>query len=442
MAKQELPTTTGDEITLQFRAGRLLQILYATEVALMIIALQRFMLGTWGQSLIVIGVAVSLISVYLAAKKGKVDLGATILLCVLTLAITFFMWRYEGTKDETLLAFPSILVFAVIIGNRYLFSLLLIFMLANIFMIGYLNDEQIYINELSPTNLDSAVLVCVILMLVGFSIWILSSDLRSVLEKLSRENLRVLRSQKQVKKLLHHDALTNLPNRILARDRFEQALLQSKRDGTLVSIMFVDLDNFKNINDSLGHTVGDNFLVELSKSLVSCLRKSDSVCRLGGDEFLIVLERLKSKQEILQIVEKIIDVIKQPILVDGNFIAVTGSIGVAIAPDDGKDFDSISRKADMAMYRAKDAGKNSFCFYDRQMNIDAQENICLVADLQKAIKEEQLHVVFQPKIDLLSCETVGAEALVRWHHPERGSIPPVEFIPLAESSGFIIELGE
>jgi len=351
------------------------------------------------------------------------------------------MWRYAGLRDEAIYAYPGILIYAVILGSRKLSVTIWLFMIVNLITIGYVNSEGIYINSTSSSSLQSGILLAIILILIGFSVWFLSSDLRKLLEKLTKENERVRKSQVQIKELLHHDALTNLPNRIMAKDRFQQALARAKRESSMVCMMFLDLDNFKNINDSLGHSSGDKYLKLLSVRLVELLRETDCVCRLGGDEFLIILESISDKIEVLTLAEKILENVKLPINIGGNSISVTCSIGIAITPDDGHSFEMISRNADMAMYQAKDAGRNNYRFYNQQMNIDAKDSITLIADLHKALPDNQLYLLYQPKLDIRSKQVVGAEALLRWKHPQKGLIPPNKFIPVAESSGLIIDIG-
>ena len=256
-------------------------------------------------------------------------------------------------------------------------------------------------------------------------------------------DLRELReTQEQLRRAATHDPLTGLPNRVLARDRFGQALALAAREQTLVALLFVDLDRFKIINDTLGHGVGDRFLQEIGRRLSSCLRASDTISRQGGDEFLVVLSGLRDRGMVSAIAQKIIEAVAQPCDIDGHELSCSCSIGIAIHPDDGADFDSLLLRADTAMYQAKASGRNVFRFFTAQMNVDAHERLTMLNHLRNAIQHGELGLHYQPQIDLATGRVVGAEALLRWESAELGSVPPTRFIPLAEESGLIIPVGE
>ncbi len=425
----------------QLRIRRIMQVFLSSQTAMFGLAIHQGITQKWYGMVLLLVVSLVITPVYILVKKNKLDLSITILLSLYLVTASGFMWTYKGLWDESLLAYPGILIFAFIVGNRKLAITLLAVMILNILVLGLVSSAGLYTPQLPEQGISSAISIIILLLVISFSAWLLSADLTTVVSKLSKENQRVIKSQMEIENLLNHDSLTNLPNRVLARDRFEQAVSKSNRDSTMVCLMFIDLDNFKNINDSMGHISGDQFLIKLSKALLCAVRDTDSVCRLGGDEFLIILESIKDKIEILTIIEKIVSIIKLPITIDGSSLCVTASIGIAVTPHDGRDFDSMSRNADMAMYKAKDSGKNSYCFYDKEMNVIAKHNVTLIADLQLALEKQQFKLVYQPKINLSSNKVIGAEALLRWHHPEKGLIPPVKFIPLAESSGLITKIG-
>lgn len=249
-------------------------------------------------------------------------------------------------------------------------------------------------------------------------------------------------SEKKIQKLAHYDLLTGLPNRIMAKSRFEQSMQVSEKKDTMVCVMFLDLDEFKNINDSLGHDAGDTFLKEIASRLTSIVRRSDTICRQGGDEFLIILESLSEEKQLLILAEKVLNAIKQPYAINGIDVSSSVSIGIAIAPNDGDDFETLCRHADMAMYQAKNDGKNAFHFFNQRLEENAASKLQLLSDLRTAIEENQFELYYQPKINLADNQVMGAEALIRWNHPIKGIIFPIDFIPLAESSGLIIELGQ
>ncbi|WP_341643456.1 putative bifunctional diguanylate cyclase/phosphodiesterase [Thauera sp. SDU_THAU2] len=256
-------------------------------------------------------------------------------------------------------------------------------------------------------------------------------------------DLRELReTQAQLRRAATHDPLTGLPNRVLARDRFDQAMALAEREQTLLALLFVDLDRFKIINDTLGHGVGDRFLQEIGRRLSSCLRASDTISRQGGDEFLVVLSGLRDRGAVAAIAQKIIDAVQQPCDIDGHALSCSCSIGIAVQPDDGADFDSLLLRADTAMYQAKASGRNVFRFFTAQMNVDAHERLTMLNHLRNAIQHGELALHYQPQVDLASGRVVGAEALLRWQCAELGNVPPARFIPLAEESGLIIPIGE
>jgi diguanylate cyclase (GGDEF)-like protein len=240
----------------------------------------------------------------------------------------------------------------------------------------------------------------------------------------------------------YHDALTDLPNRTLFQDRMRQAMVHCQRTDCQLAVMFIDLDRFKNINDSLGHDVGDMLLQAAGTRLQDTLREGDTVSRFGGDEFVILITDMHSPQIAEHVAEKVIEVLGTPFRIGTHELTVTSSIGISIFPDDGEDIATLLKNADTAMYRAKDLGRDNFQFYTADMNARALERMALENDLRKAIEREELVLHYQPRVNLKSGRIIGMEALVRWNHPVRGMISPGEFIPVAEESGLIAPIGE
>ncbi len=249
-------------------------------------------------------------------------------------------------------------------------------------------------------------------------------------------------SRSRLYKLAHHDTLTGLPNRLLFRDRLERAVTKAQRNKSMVAIMFMDLDNFKHINDTLGHDTGDELLIEVASRLKALCRKSDTVARLGGDEFIFMLDDINNPKNVAGIAKKIMASISLPIEIDNHQLNISTSIGISIYPIDSGDIDKVIKCSDLALYQAKDEGRNLFCFYKRDMYVDEFPVPLLEVQLPEAVQQEQFFVEYQPQFELQSEKLVGLEALVRWDHPDHGVIPPREFISIAEDSGLMQALGK
>jgi diguanylate cyclase (GGDEF)-like protein/PAS domain S-box-containing protein len=249
-------------------------------------------------------------------------------------------------------------------------------------------------------------------------------------------------AEQQIEFLAYHDTLTGLPNRLLLQDRFEQAIAHAQRDGSRVALLFMDLDHFKGINDTLGHDAGDALLRQVAARLRECVRDTDTICRQGGDEFLILLPDLNHADDTVPVLLKLMERLQEPFNADGQEIATSISLGVALFPEDGGNFETLLKKADMAMYQAKDAGRNTYRFFDEAMNVEASEHLVLRNGLRRALERQEFVLHYQPQIDLASGAVIGAEALIRWNHPELGMVAPNRFIPVAEESGLIVPIGE
>ena len=241
--------------------------------------------------------------------------------------------------------------------------------------------------------------------------------------------------------LAHHDGLTDLPNRMLLHDRLGQAIESARRRGRKLALLFMDVDRFKNINDSLGHGVGDQLLQSVAKRLVECVRHSDSVCRQGGDEFIILLAEIEHAEDAALSAQKVLTALAIPHRIDQHDLYISVSIGICIYPDDGSDATSLIKGADMAMYRTKENGGNDYTFFEQNMNTQAVKKLSTETDLQLALQRQEFVLYYQPKINLQSGEIVGVEALIRWRHPRHGLILPGQFIQIAEDCGLIVPIG-
>jgi diguanylate cyclase (GGDEF)-like protein/PAS domain S-box-containing protein len=249
-------------------------------------------------------------------------------------------------------------------------------------------------------------------------------------------------TEARIRHMAHYDTLTDLPNRALLHDRIGQGVVQAKRSGRPIALLFIDLDRFKNVNDSLGHAVGDRLLRAVAERIKACTRSTDTVSRLGGDEFVVVLTDLAQSADCSVVAQKILTSVSQVHEIDGRHLHVTPSIGICAYPQDGQDVETLMRNADAAMYHAKEMGRNNFQFFTKEMNTAAHQRLALESDLRSALERGEFVLHYQPQLDLRTGKIVGVEALTRWRHPQRGLVGPANFVAAAEENGLINPIGE
>lgn len=250
------------------------------------------------------------------------------------------------------------------------------------------------------------------------------------------------RAEKQIERLAYYDSLTGLPNRTLLKERLEQSLVRARRQNSMVAVLFLDLDRFKSINDTMGHSAGDKLLQEVAIRIRSALRETDTVARQGGDEFVLVLSDLAGPNDVSRIAGSLLFALAPAMDIDGNSVYITTSIGIALSPLDGSDVETLMKNADIAMYQAKARGRNTFEFFSRQLDEENIRRLTLARELRQALKRDQFFLEYQPQVDLENGRILAVEALLRWEHPEMGLISPMNFIPLAEESGLIGSIGD
>jgi diguanylate cyclase (GGDEF)-like protein len=437
------PTAIDLDATQAQRSKRLVQIASLVIVALLLAVPGILNRQAWAPLGPIAG-GVTMMLVCLALnRRGYIDAANLILLLSATATSSALMWLSDGLRDAALLIYPVILIMAgLLVGKRVFFALLALMLC---FLVALTLSTEIFRIRTNHSQSSAMQLlrdVSLILLAGGFAVWLIVNDMHRALAALKVQIAKFHASQKELTHLSQHDGLTGLPNRALGRDRIEQAISHARRQQQRVALLFVDLDNFKSINDSLGHAAGDDFLKQVAQRLVQVVRETDIVSRHGGDEFVIGLTDINEFQDVSIAAAKVLACMTQAFVVRDTEITSSCSIGIAMFPDDGDDYESLLRLSDIAMYQAKDAGRNAFRFYDQSMNANVQHNLVLVASLRAALAHHEFVLHYQPVVDLLSGRLVGCEALIRWQHPQRGLVAPGEFIAAAEKSGLIVEMGE
>ncbi len=434
--------TNPIEVDVALKRQRLFQF---SGLMLVVFALSGLNYGVQGRSDVALilgaGALLMAVSLSLASRHSLLASGA-VLWTTVTAVISIIIWRSDGLMDSALLAYPAILIGAGQLLRGRHFLGLFGGIVAFVSVLGIGTVQGWYLRGTPGTEIDRLTDTVTILLVSGFLIWVTAKDMHNGLARLKTQLRRNRDREQELIYLAQHDALTRLPNRSLGGELMEQAMAGAMRRGTPMALLFVDLDNFKHINDSLGHSAGDGFLRQVALRLRAAVRKSDIVCRQGGDEFLVGLTEIADAQAAAQSAQSILAQLQQAFKLGDNEIHASCSVGIAMFPKDGGNFEDLLRHADLAMYSAKDAGRNAYRFFDEDINITIRETLHLLSGMRVAIAQQEFVLHYQPVMCLASGRLKGVEALVRWQNPQTGLVSPGLFIPAAEKSGLIVDIGQ
>jgi len=375
------------------------------------------------------------------AHQQQPGIAANILLWALTAMLSVLAWHYGGVRDMAVLGYPGVLIFAAILGNVRLFSGLLFFIVSYCSLMAGLTIAGYFQPFLPDVEFKHLVFTDVILLITGFSAYLLLRDQRRLMRGLREENQRVRNSQQTIARLASQDQLTGLSNRRFAEESYTRLYQRCLRDEHPLAVFFLDLDNFKPVNDSLGHAAGDLLLQQLSGRLQAISRAEDVLCRFGGDEFLMMVALDGEEEQLTTIAQNIKAAATTPFFIMQTQIEISGSVGIALAPEHGTEFNTLCKYADLAMYQAKHEGRSVYRVYNDDMGRANIDKFNLMTQIRQALKDKQFRLFYQPKMDIRSGRVCGVEALIRWPQPDGSYIAPDDFIPLAESSGVIADIG-
>ena len=420
----------------EIRRQRLMQIGCVTALGLLA-ALTVAKSSTF--TIIVIGLA-SLVVSFTLSYKHKLLAASLVLLGAMSSMLFALAITGAGIYDLAVLGFSGIIIFAAILGGVAVFLAVLAWIIALCLLMAWLTLSGHIVPNTPRLTWSHVVFLNIILMVIGLSVYILVQDIKRLLSSLKHEHKKVQQSRTRIQHLAHHDALTNLPNRRCGEKRFAQLLANCANTNKNLAILFIDLDNFKPVNDALGHESGDLLLQQLTHRITSNLSKEQYLIRFGGDEFL-VLTQFEHKEELETLAKSLILHCASTFLIRKTRVRVSASIGIVQAPEHGINFKSLCRKADIAMYHAKTGGKNTFRHYDLALDAESEAKFTIMQRLKTAIAEDEFEVYYQPVIHLETSKLEVVEALLRWPQQDGSLISPEYFIPLAETAGIINDIG-
>ena len=444
MSPNKKPTTRSwralgeQDVFSQIRRHRLMQICSVMALGLMLTCLVAR-----GITFIIFAAGLSFLLLALGlAFKHKVLSSAYVLLASMTSMLFALALTGAGLFDLAILGYPALLILAAILSGVGLFISVLTFVVIQCFLITWLILQGFITPNIPSLSWAHLVFILVIFVVTGFSVYILVYDIKRLMLSLQLENTKVQDGKAAMQHLAHHDTLTNLPNRFYGEVLFTQSLASCKKRQQNLALLFIDLDDFKPVNDVLGHAAGDQLLEQLALRLSKNLAPEHYLIRLGGDEFLLLAPFTNERNELDQLAQTLLQQCSKEFEIFQNNVAISASLGIACTPKDGTKFKQLCRRADIAMYKAKQDGRNTYHFYDESLEKASDEKFKLLQLLRPALAEGQFEVYYQPMVNLSNGEITTVEALLRWPQPSGKVIGPDQFIPLAESSGLINELGQ
>lgn len=431
----------SDDPLADLRTHRVQQIALFVIFAELLVLPIYWLAEAWGAVIpLLCGVCMMLLCLGMA-RKGLTDAACITLVITVTVVAGALQWLDQGLRDASVLAFPVVLVLAgMLIGVRAFVALLVVMIAFLVFMTMATEVWGWRVNREGYDAIDHVRDASIILIVGGWSVWFVVNDLRSVLRSLHEQVNKYHESQRNLSHATQHDMLTDLPNRHVARELVNRAIAQAKRQGRHVALLFLNVDHFKSINDTLGHPAGDELLQRVAQRLRASIRSTDALARHGGDEFVVCLSDVAGPDDVSKVATTLLQSFSAPFSIRQQTVTTSCSIGLALYPVDGEDYDALLRNADIALSKAKNSGRNAFRFFDSTMQTAIFERVALANGLRVAVEKKQLVLHYQPQLNGRG-EICGAEALVRWIHPDRGMISPGEFIPVAEDSGLILPLG-
>jgi diguanylate cyclase (GGDEF)-like protein len=422
----------------QIHRYRLMQICAVTALGLMASLLVArsitFIIFTAGLAFLIMALCFAI--------KHKVLASAYILLGSMAAMLFALSITGAGLFDLAINGYPALLIFAAILGGVGLFLSVLFLVITQCVFVTWLTLQGHITPHIPTLSWSHLLFILVIFVVTGFSVYILVHDIKRLMLSLQRENAKVQKSRAEIQHLAHHDTLTNLPNRFYGEELFSRSLVACTKKQQNLALLFIDLDNFKPVNDALGHAAGDQLLEQLTQRLSGILAPDHYLIRFGGDEFLLLAPFSNDRRQLEQLAETMIQQCSSTFEILQNQVVISASLGIACTPKDGTDFKQLCRKADIAMYQAKKDGRNTYHYYDESLDKVSDDKFKLLQLLRPALIEGQFKLYYQPMVTLNTDAITTVEALLRWPQPDGIMISPDIFIPIAESSGLINELGK